>query len=547
MQMNVMPFKILAMAPFQMTGEIPWKKAPIAVDRMEPDAAIGLMDVSIFISLPGQLCPAGGLDLQFKRLKDFHPDGLIQNNPFLSHLLEAKLFLEQAGAKQLSDPEIHAGMKQWPDLPFIQIQTAQKKSLEAQPPKPQTNTIDNILDMVALPGEAPEPVSESDLMTPSGLTPSGLTPSDLTLSGPGQIDAIIQQILNLIFEDENFRSAEAAWRGLKLLLQQGPSRESDVCLEIMPVALNTLEETISSLTTRLINNLPSLIIIDLPFDNSSFCIGLLEKIANFSETLMVPTVVQISPGFMQLESWNDIKRLSFIPHHLEQPAYAKWQALKNQHAANWLAVSCNRFLIRYPYGNNNLPRKCTFKEKQLPWTGSVWAVAGLIAQSFVKTGWPARFTDWQNIQIENLALHSSLTSGEIPTEVIFDQDRIDQFKRAGIIPLAAIANKDIVFTPKEVTMTGVSLAYQLFVSRITQFVLWCKDHFTDELSGEELESRLKKAFIQFWEKSGHSGPEFLDITAGNPDADGRIPLHIELQPSRKILSKGESIVMDFFW
>jgi hypothetical protein len=71
--------------------------------------------------------------------------------------------------------------------------------------------------------------------------------------------------------------------------------------------------------------------------------------------------------------------------------------------------------------------------------------------------------------------------------------------------------------------------------------------FTDELSGEELESRLKKAFIQFWEKSGHSGPEFLDITAGNPDADGRIPLHIELQPSGKILPKGESIVMDFFW
>ncbi|MBC2714104.1 MAG: hypothetical protein HF978_02240 [Desulfobacteraceae bacterium] len=534
-----MPFKILAMAPFQMAGEIPWQKPPIVVDRMEIDAAMAMMGVSAYIPVPRQLCPAGGLDLQFKKLKDFHPDGLIQNNSFLSHLLEAKRFLSEAGAKQFSESEIHAGMKQWPDLseiwPKIRIQSAQKKAPKTQSPKIQTDAIDNILNMVALPGKAPEPAS----IMPSGIMPSG---SD-------QIDAIVQQVLHRIFEDDNFRAAEAAWRGLKLLLQQSTSRKSDVNFEIVPVTLNTLEETISSLTPRLIDNLPSLIIIDLAFDNSSFCIGLLEKIAYFSETVMVPTVVQISPGFMQLKSWNDINRLSFIPHHLEQPVYAKWQALKNQPAANWLAVSCNRFLVRYPYGNDNLPRKCVFEEKHLPWTGPVWAISGLIAQSFTKTGWPTRLTDWQNIQIENLAIHTDAASGEIPTEVIFDNDRIDQFKRAGIISLAAIASKDIAFTPKETAMTGISLAYQLLVSRITQFILWCKDNFTDDLSGKELEARLKQAFIQFWEKSGHAVPETLDITAGNLNPDNRIPLHIELLPSRKILPlrEGDTIEMDFFW
>jgi type VI secretion system protein ImpC len=390
--------------------------------------------------------------------------------------------------------------------------------------------------MVALPGDGPEALKASNSAALSGAQ-----------SGSGQIDDMVQQILNLIFEDENFRSAEAAWRGVKLLLAQGASNENKVNVEIVPAQLNTLEETISSLLPRLIDNLPSLIIIDLPFDSSSFCIGLLEKIASFSETLMVPSVVQISPGFMHLDSWNDMSTLSFIAHHLEKAEYAKWQALKNQPSANWLAASCNRFLIRYPYGNDNLPRKSKFKEKQLPWTGSVWAVACLIAQGFTKTGWPTRFTDWQNIQIENLALYSSATSGEIPTEVVFDQDRIDQFKRAGIIPLAAIANKDIVFTPKETTIAGVSLAYQMFVSRITQLFLWCKESFPEDLSAEELEIKLKAAFARFWEKSGHSGPEFLDIMAGNPDADGKVALHIELKPSGKILPKGESVVMDFFW
>jgi hypothetical protein len=87
----------------------------------------------------------------------------------------------------------------------------------------------------------------------------------------------------------------------------------------------------------------------------------------------------------------------------------------------------------------------------------------------------------------------------------------------------------------------------MFVSRITQLVLWYKESFPEDLSAEELEIKLKAAFARFWEKSGHSGPEFLDIMAGNPDADGKVALHIELKPSGKILPKGESVVMDFFW
>jgi len=537
--MKDMPFKILAMASFQMTGEIPWKKAPIAIDRMAIHAAIEEMGVSAYIPLPGQLCPAGGLDLHFKKLKDFHPDGLIQNTPFLSHLLEARHFLTDALTKKFSEQQIREGLNQWPDLPELEIPVASKKSQETQSAKSQssasqTTAIDNILDMVALPGETPDS--------------SPVTPPDIEPAGADQIDGIVQKILSCIFEDENFRASEAAWQGLKLVLPQaGTSDESNVLLEIVPITMGSLEETLNNMTARLIDNLPSLIIIDHAFDNSPHSISLLEKIADFSETLMVPAVVQAGPEFFQLDSWSDIKKLSFIPHHLEQAAYAKWQTLKSQPSANWVAVSCNRFLTRYPYGTNNLPRKCNFTENQLPWIGSVWGIAALIVQSFIAIGWPTRFTDWQNIRIENLALHTDNTPGEIPTEIVFDTDRLDQFARAGIMSLAAASNKDIAFLPKQTTMTGISFAYQLFVSRITQFILLCKESVPDDLSAQDLAAKLKQAFSQFWEKSGHSGPEFLDITAGTPDADGRIPLHIELQPSRKILPKGESMVMDFFW
>jgi predicted component of type VI protein secretion system len=171
----------------------------------------------------------------------------------------------------------------------------------------------------------------------------------------------------------------------------------------------------------------------------------------------------------------------------------------------------------------------------------------LIAQSFIKTGWPTRFTDWQDIKIDDLALDTGSATRPIPTEVSFTEDRIDQFRRAGIMPLAAIPNKDIAFTPTETTMGGASLSYQLLVSRITQFILWCRDNFPKDLSGDELEKGLRQAFSRFWEFSGHTGPENLEISAGRQKSDDRISLHIDLQPSRKILPFGEKIQLEFFW
>jgi hypothetical protein len=174
-------------------------------------------------------------------------------------------------------------------------------------------------------------------------------------------------------------------------------------------------------------------------------------------------------------------------------------------------------------------------------------VAALMVQSHIKIGWPTRFTQWQNFKIENLALHPGDASVVMPTETLFDEDRLDQMARAGIMALAAAKNKDMVFLPHETAVTGLSFAYQLFVSRITQLVLWCKDNLPDELSGESLENSVKTAFARFWEKSGRLLPENFQITVDRPDADNRIPIRIDFHPSRDILPSGERVVMDFFW
>ena len=90
-------------------------------------------------------------------------------------------------------------------------------------------------------------------------------------------------------------------------------------------------------------------------------------------------------------------------------------------------------------------------------------------------GWPTRFTDWQTIRLDDLPLNTEKPKKPLPVETNFDRNRIDQFIRGGIIPFAVEQGKDIAFVPDETTAAGISLRYQLLVSRITQLVLWCRD------------------------------------------------------------------------
>ena len=115
------------------------------------------------------------------------------------------------------------------------------------------------------------------------------------------------------------------------------------------------------------------------------------------------------------------------------------------------------------------------------------------------------------------------------------------------MPLASVQGKDSAFVPDETTVSGVSLAYQLFVSRIIQLITWCRDHLEKGLEGEDLEAELRQAFGAFWEHIGQHGPENLTISVGKPAPAGRIAVRILLEPSREILPSRERVELDFSW
>ncbi len=522
MQIPSMPFKVLALAPFRAANDTIWPANPIAIDKADLDDVMRDLGLSFYVPIPANLCPAGGIDIKISRLKDFHPDGLVQENEFLKNLLDAMIFFDAAEAKGTPAREINSRIQEWPGLPPLTLATESPK-----PKKKDESAIDNILDMVAL---------------PDGKTSTALQKNKVSK----QIADIVQEILGLVFSNKTFTQLESVWRGVRLFLQQGGAN-GDVKLDIVPVSSKTLNETLESLTPALVQDLPSLIIVDLPFDNSPISLAHLEKIANFSETLMVPAICWITKDFLYLDNWKDFNKLPFLPNHVDGSHYAKWHKLEQSSAGRWLSVTCNRFLARYPYGENNKTRGIDFNEKRQLWTGPVWAVAGLVARSFTETGWPTRFTDHQNIIIEDLPLNAENPDKQIPTETFFTNDRLDQFTRIGLMPLACIQNKDIAFTPVETTVAGISLRYQALLSSFTKLIFWCLDNFDKGLDPSAIENNFMKAFSLFWEKNGYQAPEDMKISAGEPGPDNRIPLRIEVTPPSSILPSGEKIELEFSW
>jgi len=521
MQIPSVPFKVLALGPFTPQEKAPPHQDPIRIDPTSLDQVMEKLNLSVSISLPQNLCRWDHLSLDLKRFKDFHPDSLIENHPSLKNLLEARKFIEEAKTRGLSEEETYRHLKEWPDLPV---------EIRFEPTRPSegvSSPVDHILKMVAIPGEGQISPPESQPFA-------------------AQIDLVLRQILRYLFSDPDFRNLESVWQGLQFLMKQAGA-DKNIIFEIVPVSFDALEEALNHLTVSLIDELPSLVLLDLPFDNSPRCLELLEKVALFSETLLVPTLCWITPKFLYLDQWEELGRLPFLPHFFDEPAFAKWRRLKESSSSKWMAVTCNRFLIRYPYGPDNRPKLVRFDELEYPWIPPVWAAGSLILQSLLKTGWPTRFTDWQSIRLSDLALHMIEGNRGIPTETNFSEERIDQFIRGGIIPLISPLNKDFAFIPKETTAGGSSLNYQLFLSRVTQFLFLCKDHFEKDIEPSLLEERLKSAFSLFWERSGGIHPGGFEVSAKKPKPGNPTLVRIVIEPSRQILSSGQSVELELNW
>lgn len=174
-------------------------------------------------------------------------------------------------------------------------------------------------------------------------------------------------------------------------------------------------------------------------------------------------------------------------------------------------------------------------------------MASLMGKSVEKTGWPTHFTDHQTIKMEDLPLHAKHPDKPIPTETVIIKDRMDHFKRIGIMPLTAIDRKDIAFASIETTVAGSSLRYHLFLSLFTKFIFWCLDTFEKQREPASIENNFRQAMALFFEKRGSRSPVDIHVSAGTLTSENRIPLKISFTPPNDVLPSKEKVELEFLW
>ena len=522
---SVPPFTILALAPFAPVPAQGYKPRAAEADIYSLDDAVAAVAPRFWIEIPRDACPEGGLTVGVSRMADFKPSGIVAATPYLAALAAAADYLGSARNANTPPAEAaaHVGAT-WPGLPLdlSLAPTGSQNAVQAE------SAVDDILAMVA--------TETSPQASSSG--PGGLA------SWQAQAQTLLARCLTAVFADPVFRASESSWRGVQCLASKaGIKQGGRVRLKLVSASPETLEAALAGLMAEMATDVPHLTVIDQAFDNTPAGIELLGAVAAYADALLAPTAVEIAPAFFRLDGWGQLSRLGYLPHALEDAAFAKFRKLRDHPGAARLCALVNRFLPRAPYGPGNPARPVEFTEAAPLWTSPVWGLATLCAKSVAAHGWPTRFTDYMDIRVEELAV-ADAGQGPAVTQGLFGENQVAELMEAGLTPLLSAKGKDFAIIPKQACLDGGSLTFQLFFGRVVSFLLDRREQ-TGADAAEDPAGYVRKALFELFNQTGQVPPADLTVEASEAK-DGRVGLTISFTPPRQVMG-GERLSFTLDW
>jgi len=515
-------FTILALAPFSPALDL---AAPpvVSVDSQSLDSALAELSPTLDIPVDKELCPDGSVAVTVKGMAGFRPGNLALGAPYLRELQAAKAHLAAGGAPAgLASvcPRVNQVLN------ISAPQTASRAAfLTASSASAKASALDDLLSLVDTGG--------GDSVAPS--TPGG--------SLEEQLDALQGRLLRTIYADRNFRRLEAAWRGAELLARQVPSGAAmSVRLTLVPLPQGDCLPVFDLLETSLAGSPPDLALLDLPLANTPRDMAVLERALAFAEALLVPLAVPLGPKFLGIADWGGLDSVRYIPGQLEGAEYARWKTLAARPGAGWLAPCVGGILARPLHRPEPGFAGHGFSEAEPLWASAAWGLGALCAKSVAVHGRPTRLDERGSVSLDRMPL----TDGPRPSalEVPLDLERLADFKRAGITPLAATPGRDQVFAAGAVTMDGGPLRFRLFLSLLTGFLIRTSATRRGEI--KDLEADLAQAIALYIQALGLPAPHDL-LVAAHEERDGTTPLDISLTLAPEILPGGQRFSFGFSW
>lgn len=508
MHINMQPLNILILAPFSPSLETD-NPPLIASDPFSLDQSINELTPTLDIDADKSICSSGVVTVSIKKISDLKPQNIHKVCPHLNRISGAVSLLKNGGTeKELKES--------FPDISALVTFPSGKSSEE----KKSSSAIDDILSMV-------DTGSTAD---------SGIPDVHSVLK---QLQTLYAKTLQTVYADKNFRRMESAWRGTALIASQVPSgSKTGLSLTLVPMPSGDSIPVFDVLEQSFEDNPPDIIVLDKSFSNSPHSMAEIERIMDFAESMLAPAFFTLDPTFFQIDNWDQLSKVRFIPALMEGAEYGKWKTLVTKSGAGWLIPCVGEFLTRPAYSESSVG----FSEIEYLWASTPFAMGALCAKSAALFGSMTRFNERNNITLSGLDMTED--SNPSPLKISFDRDRLRDLQQAGISTIANEQSRDTVFTTSSVTMDGEPLRFKLFLSRIIGFLIRLSRNQSEDVKDPETD--IRDALALFMDLSGLNVPEDLKVTAIQ-EQNSDIQLEITFTPDSGILDSNGPITFGFTW
>jgi type VI secretion system protein ImpC len=274
------------------------------------------------------------------------------------------------------------------------------------------------------------------------------------------IDTKLSAQLDEILHHPTMQRLEAAWRGLKFLVDRVDFREN-TRVELLNCSKEDLladfedsPEVVKSGLYKLVYSAEfgqfggkpvAAIISNYEFGPGPQDILLLQKCAAVACMSHAPFFAAAGPQFFGLKDYLHLPSLKDLKSLFEGPQYTKYTAFRDTEDARYIGLVLPRFLLRLPFGAGTVPVKLFNYEENVVgqhdaylWGNATSAFATRIADSFARFRWcPNIIGPSSGGTVETMVLHQYDAMGhiqtKIPTEIMLTERREFELSEEGFI------------------------------------------------------------------------------------------------------------------
>jgi type VI secretion system protein ImpC len=502
---------------------------------------------------------SGELELVFRAWSELAPAGLVGRVPALAALAELRERVRELARDGVGVDALRAEIRARVAEPVADVLEA---ALGGDPAQAETaapdadSGVDAILTRVSAPAHTARHALGPLL---AGARPRAAGAAARALEEA--LDARIAAGLDALLRAPELRSLEAAWRGLRLLVERTDFRRG-VELWLLCAPLDAAPEALRAAPGEF-----DCILADYALDASPRDLLHARALAEAAEELQTPLVTALAPAFFGLGSWAELEKARPPHASFEDAAYDGWRALRSAECARWLCLVANRIALRAAYGPDGAAARGLAYTEQGEGAGllgsPVWAVGALLARAFARSGQCIQISGPQHGLVHDLALLAPAAGGApVPVEGVFHAERRAELERIGI---AAVQHyqRDIAvvgalrcfrapdrFADAEASADAaqqVALAYQLFASRLVKFVARLLPELAGAASADALVGALRERLQGFLSAPGAAFPaQRIGVAAQvAPEDPGRAHVKLRVAPELKIAGRDVHVMMQF--